>query len=65
MRMKIHEVCDLIDELDKTISIQQEIVRRISNGEVLLDKSYAPHICNAIRHLDAYRENILYTEVDI
>ena len=61
--MKVCEAIDTVEEIDKAIAIQHEIIGRIERGEVLLDKSYIPHLKVATRHLWAYRDSILNAEV--
>ena len=61
--MKVCEAIDTVDEINKAIAIQDEIIGRIERGEVLLDKSYIPHLKVATRHLWTYRDSILNTEV--
>ena len=61
--MKVCEAIDTVEEIDKAIAIQDEIIRRIERGEVLLDNAYISHLKAATRHLWAYRDSILNTEV--
>ena len=61
--MKVCEAIDTVEEIDKAIAIQDEIIGRIERGEVLLDKSYIQHLKVAVRYLWAYRDSILNAEV--
>lgn len=63
--MKVCEAIDTVEEIDKAIAIQEEIIGRIERGEVLLDKTYIPHLKVAVRNLWAYRDSILNEEVYI
>ena len=65
MKMKIHEVVDRVEEIERDIGTLREIVRRINANEALLDKAYIGVLQRSISNLDVYRAKILWTEVDI
>ena len=63
--MKVSEVIDTLKEIEKTISIQDELIGRIERGEVMLDRSYVTYLQSARFYLSEYRDLILNAEVDI
>ncbi len=65
MKMRIHEVMDKVEEIERDICTLREVVRRINASEALLDKAYIGALQRSISHLDAYRATILKAEVDI
>ena len=61
--MKVREAMDMLKEIEKTISIQDEIIGRIERGEVMLDRSYVTYLKSAGFYLIEYRDLILNAEV--
>lgn len=61
--MKVCEAIDTLKEIEKTISVQDEIIGRIERGEVMLDRSYVTYLKSAGFYLIEYRDLILNSEV--
>lgn len=61
--MKVREAIDTLKEIEKTISVQDEIIGRIERGEVMLDRSYVTYLKSAGFYLIEYRDLILNAEV--
>ena len=61
--MKVSDAIEIVNEIDKAISIQEEIIGRIERHEVLLSSEYIHHLKTAISALKSHKYTILNTEL--